>query len=217
MEWDWSTAGQDIEEDHFTYLKIKGSFVYERNFTPEYYWYNGNSDRYILGDEIDIHADSNSSYDPPQAIRVGRMLEDVGAIYFEEPCPFDHLEDTKRVADTLDIPVAGGEQSVEALEQARPRAPVGGQRVLRGPFALDQTLPRRQVGLHVGVAKTVDCLLRIADHEQALARLVAVDEDRLENVPLDRVGVLELVDERVGETLTQRLAQQAGARAGLVG
>ncbi len=63
-----------------------------------------------LGDEIAIHADANSSYDPPKAIEVGRMLEDIGAVYFEEPCPFDHVEDTKRVADALTIPVAGGEQ-----------------------------------------------------------------------------------------------------------
>ncbi len=63
-----------------------------------------------LGDEMAIHADSNSSYDPPQAIEVGRMLEDIGAVYFEEPCPFDHLEDTRQVTDTLTIPVAGGEQ-----------------------------------------------------------------------------------------------------------
>jgi len=66
--------------------------------------------RKALGDAIDLHADSNSSYDPPKAIEVGRMLEDVGAVYFEEPCPFDHLEDTKQVADALAIPVAGGEQ-----------------------------------------------------------------------------------------------------------
>jgi L-alanine-DL-glutamate epimerase-like enolase superfamily enzyme len=66
--------------------------------------------RKAFGDALDIHADANSSYDPPQAIRVGRMLEDVGAVYFEEPCPFDHLEDTKVVADALRIPVAGGEQ-----------------------------------------------------------------------------------------------------------
>ncbi len=66
--------------------------------------------RKTLGDKIDIHADSNSSYDPPQAIEVGRMLEDIGAVYFEEPCPFDHLEDTKKVTDVLTIPVAGGEQ-----------------------------------------------------------------------------------------------------------
>jgi len=53
MFWDWSTAGQDLEENVHTYLKIKGSFVYEANFVPEYRWYNGNADRYIYGDVID--------------------------------------------------------------------------------------------------------------------------------------------------------------------
>ena len=66
--------------------------------------------RKTLGDKIAIHADANSSYDPPKAIEVGRMLEDIDAVFFEEPCPFDHLEDTKKVADALTIPVAGGEQ-----------------------------------------------------------------------------------------------------------
>ena len=66
--------------------------------------------RKTLGDGIDIHADSNSSYDPSHAIRVGRMLEEVKAVYFEEPCPFDELVETKAVADALTIPVAGGEQ-----------------------------------------------------------------------------------------------------------
>lgn len=66
--------------------------------------------RKALGDKIAIHADANSSYDPPKAIEVGRMLEDISAVYYEEPCPFDHLEDTKKVADALTIPVALGEQ-----------------------------------------------------------------------------------------------------------
>jgi L-alanine-DL-glutamate epimerase-like enolase superfamily enzyme len=66
--------------------------------------------RKTLGDKIAIHADSNSSYDPPQAIRVGRMLEDINAVFFEEPCPFDNLEATKKVTDALTIPVALGEQ-----------------------------------------------------------------------------------------------------------
>jgi hypothetical protein len=52
MEWDWSTAGQDLPEDPHQYLKIKGSFVYEENFTPEYMWYNGTADHYLLGDPI---------------------------------------------------------------------------------------------------------------------------------------------------------------------
>ena len=66
--------------------------------------------RKVFGDQMVIHADSNSSYDPPEAIRVGKILEDVGAIHYEEPCPFDNFDDTKRVTDALKIPVAFGEQ-----------------------------------------------------------------------------------------------------------
>jgi L-alanine-DL-glutamate epimerase-like enolase superfamily enzyme len=66
--------------------------------------------RKALGDDITILADANSSYDPPQAIEVGKMLEGIGSIHFEEPCPFDNFEATKLVTDALTIPVALGEQ-----------------------------------------------------------------------------------------------------------
>jgi L-alanine-DL-glutamate epimerase-like enolase superfamily enzyme len=66
--------------------------------------------RKAFGDKMVIHADANSSYDPPEAIRVGRMLEDIKAIHYEEPCPFDNFDATKKVTDTLSIPVAFGEQ-----------------------------------------------------------------------------------------------------------
>jgi L-alanine-DL-glutamate epimerase-like enolase superfamily enzyme len=66
--------------------------------------------RKSFGDTVDIHADANSSYDPAEAIRVGRMLQEIGAVHFEEPCEFDHLDETKAVADALTIPVACGEQ-----------------------------------------------------------------------------------------------------------
>jgi octaheme c-type cytochrome (tetrathionate reductase family) len=53
--WDWSKAGEAGRvDDHFTYLKIKGEFIYEKNFKPTYLWFNGNNEyRYILGDKID--------------------------------------------------------------------------------------------------------------------------------------------------------------------
>jgi octaheme c-type cytochrome (tetrathionate reductase family) len=53
MHWDWSAAGQDLPEDPHEYLKIKGRFVYERNITPDYFWYNGKAIHYIFGDPID--------------------------------------------------------------------------------------------------------------------------------------------------------------------
>jgi L-alanine-DL-glutamate epimerase-like enolase superfamily enzyme len=38
------------------------------------------------------------------------MLEEADAYFYEEPCPFDSLWETKEVADALDIPLAFGEQ-----------------------------------------------------------------------------------------------------------
>jgi L-alanine-DL-glutamate epimerase-like enolase superfamily enzyme len=66
--------------------------------------------RKALGDKVAIYADANGSYDAPKAIEIGKLLQDHGINMFEEPCPFDYLEETKQVADALDIPVAGGEQ-----------------------------------------------------------------------------------------------------------
>jgi len=66
--------------------------------------------RETLGDRISLRADANGCYSPAEAIRVGRILEDHGFYHYEEPCPYPQIEATKKVADALDIPVAGGEQ-----------------------------------------------------------------------------------------------------------
>src|SRR5882724_8272815 len=66
--------------------------------------------RKTFGNDFDLHGDSNSSYDPEHAIPVGRMLEEYNYVYYEEPCEFDALEDTKKVRDALSIPIALGEQ-----------------------------------------------------------------------------------------------------------
>jgi len=67
--WDWSTAGDDLrEEDIHHYLKIKGTFIYQKNLQPEYRWFNGLADRYILGDKIDA-SDSVLMNEPRGDIR----------------------------------------------------------------------------------------------------------------------------------------------------
>jgi L-alanine-DL-glutamate epimerase-like enolase superfamily enzyme len=66
--------------------------------------------REAFGKEITLYADANSSYDAPKAIEIGRLMEEYDYAFYEEPCRFDHLEETKAVADALRIPVAGGEQ-----------------------------------------------------------------------------------------------------------
>ncbi|NOZ00731.1 MAG: tetrathionate reductase family octaheme c-type cytochrome [Deltaproteobacteria bacterium] len=53
MWWDWSKAGDDTRKDDIHhYLKIKGEFRYASHVTPEYYWFDGTAERYLLGDRI---------------------------------------------------------------------------------------------------------------------------------------------------------------------
>ncbi|MFB3825779.1 MAG: mandelate racemase/muconate lactonizing enzyme family protein [Bryobacteraceae bacterium] len=66
--------------------------------------------RKTFGDRMALYADSNSFYTVPEAIRVGRLLEEYKYRYFEEPVMYDHIEEIKEVADALAIPVANGEQ-----------------------------------------------------------------------------------------------------------
>jgi L-alanine-DL-glutamate epimerase-like enolase superfamily enzyme len=66
--------------------------------------------REAFGPGMTLYADANSSYDAREAIRIGRIMEEHDYAFYEEPCRFDHLEETKAVADALEIPVAGGEQ-----------------------------------------------------------------------------------------------------------
>jgi octaheme c-type cytochrome (tetrathionate reductase family) len=96
--WDWSTAGNgDIPDDHYTYLKIKGSFIYESNVTPSYTWFNGNlAYRYLLGDKIDpsvatiLDLPAGSINDPtsrifPFKIHVGKQPYDTVNNYLLQP------------------------------------------------------------------------------------------------------------------------------------
>ena len=53
VSWDWSQAGDpDREENIHEYLRIKGEFVYEHEYVPEYVWYDGTAQRYLTGDPM---------------------------------------------------------------------------------------------------------------------------------------------------------------------
>ncbi len=79
--WDWSTAGrlkdgQPFEEKDSAgtdvYMSIKGSFVWGKNLTPDYIWFNGTASHYLIGDTLDPSRplklnELYGSYDDPDA------------------------------------------------------------------------------------------------------------------------------------------------------
>lgn len=62
-----------------------------------------------MGDRTIIYVDANGTYDADSAIQLAPMLADLKIAFFEEPCPWEEVSETKRVADALEMPIAGGE------------------------------------------------------------------------------------------------------------
>jgi len=63
-----------------------------------------------LGGKVALYSDANGSYTAEKAIEIGKVLEANGFVWFEEPCPWEELSETKKVADALSLKVAFGEQ-----------------------------------------------------------------------------------------------------------
>jgi L-alanine-DL-glutamate epimerase-like enolase superfamily enzyme len=108
VEW----LGRRLAETNARAVKLKIGGRMSRNADA----FPGRTDRLIplareaFGDEVAIYVDANGSYDAEHAIVVGEMLQAYGVGFFEEPCPWEAYEETKRVADALAMTVAGGEQ-----------------------------------------------------------------------------------------------------------
>ena len=65
--------------------------------------------RESIGPDIDLMCDINQRWNVPQAISIGRRVEEVGLFWLEDVTACDDFPGLARVADALDTPVAGGE------------------------------------------------------------------------------------------------------------
>tara|TARA_B100000003_G_scaffold146551_1_gene131835 strand:+ start:1815 stop:2894 length:1080 start_codon:yes stop_codon:yes gene_type:complete len=65
--------------------------------------------RKAVGDAFDILVDVNGAYSVHHAIEIGKQLEQLGVFHFEEPRPHYDLDGLAKVSESLDIPVASGE------------------------------------------------------------------------------------------------------------
>ena len=67
--------------------------------------------RRLVGPDFPLAFDANNCYSTNGAIRVGRVLEELGYWWFEEPVQHYHVREMGEVARRLDITVSAGEQS----------------------------------------------------------------------------------------------------------
>jgi L-alanine-DL-glutamate epimerase-like enolase superfamily enzyme len=92
-------------------FKIGGRMSDNHDATP------GRTDKLLelahqkLAGKVTLMADANGSYDAKNAIEIGKRLQEMKYLWFEEPCPWEELSETKKVADALEMKVAFGEQN----------------------------------------------------------------------------------------------------------
>lgn len=65
--------------------------------------------REAVGPDIRLMVDANHAFTVPNAIRLGRMLEELDIEWFEEPISPEDIEGYIQVTNALDMAVAGGE------------------------------------------------------------------------------------------------------------
>jgi L-alanine-DL-glutamate epimerase-like enolase superfamily enzyme len=91
-------------------FKIGGRMSDNRDASP------GRTDKILelaakkLAPKVTLMADANGSYDAANAIAIGKRLQEMKYLWFEEPCPWEELSETKKVADALEMKIAFGEQ-----------------------------------------------------------------------------------------------------------
>jgi L-alanine-DL-glutamate epimerase-like enolase superfamily enzyme len=65
--------------------------------------------RAAVGDEFTLMADANCRYGVPEAVAMGRVLEEHGIRWFEEPLPPEDAAGYAELRTKLDVAIAGGE------------------------------------------------------------------------------------------------------------
>jgi D-galactarolactone cycloisomerase len=139
--------------------------------------------REAIGPDIALALDANHCFSVPQAIRLGRMLEELDLLWFEEPISPEDLDGYAEVTRTLDLAVAGGENSFtrwgfrdviarKAMDIVQPDAcAAGGISEMRKIATLASAFGVECVphawGSAIGLAATVQVLAALPDQPSA--------------------------------------------------
>jgi L-alanine-DL-glutamate epimerase-like enolase superfamily enzyme len=72
--------------------------------------------RKTIGSDAELFVDANGAYTAKQAIHLARRFADQGVTYFEEPVPFDHIDQLAFIRQHAPIAIAAGEYGYNAYD-----------------------------------------------------------------------------------------------------
>lgn len=176
--------------------------------------------RELAGPGVELMVDANGGYTPGQAVRVGRTLDELGVVWFEEPVSSDHLAQLARIRAAVRCDVAAGEYIADIFQTAT-LAPVvdclqldvtrcGGYTGFLRCAAVAQAagVP---LSAHCAPALTAPVAAAVPGlrHVEWFIDHVRLEDQLLDGAPPVRGGALVLDDTRPGHGMTLRdTAQQ---------
>jgi len=92
--------------------------------------------RKAVGDDFTLMLDSRSGYDLGQAVKVGRAIEELGFLWYEEPLPYTDIYNYSKLLKKLEIPVMATEFPAGWLDQYAPWIMNKATDMLRGDVML---------------------------------------------------------------------------------
>jgi L-alanine-DL-glutamate epimerase-like enolase superfamily enzyme len=92
--------------------------------------------RKAVGDDFTLMLDSRASYDIGEAVKVGRAIEELGFLWYEDPMPYNDLYNYQKLVQKLDIPVMATEFPPGWLDQYAPWVMSRATDMLRGDVML---------------------------------------------------------------------------------
>jgi L-alanine-DL-glutamate epimerase-like enolase superfamily enzyme len=147
--------------------------------------------REALGPDFTLMHDPVQTYTYPEAVRVGRALEELNYTWLEEPLQEYDLPAYKKLCDTLDIPIAAAEWVFGGAHAAATRLSMGTLDIVRGDTVVSGGITGLMKVAHVAEAFGANCEVHERGplfcfvHAQALAAMSNCEYFELNGVDPD--------------------------------
>lgn len=92
--------------------------------------------RKAVGDDFNLMLDSRSAYDLGEAVKVGRAIEELGFLWYEDPLPITDIYNYTKLREKMDIPVMATEFPAGWLDNYAPWITNKATDILRGDVLL---------------------------------------------------------------------------------
>ena len=119
VQYDWDDNPESVIDEAVS-LADQGFTAYKMRIGTHWAWSGVTVDRFLglvrkmtdaVGDCLELKLEGNTRFTEKDALQVGRVLDELGWAWFEEPLSKDNVDGYARLNAALELPITGGESN----------------------------------------------------------------------------------------------------------